>query len=407
MTATNTTHSYGGVTKAFHWLTALLILSLLPLGLIANALPYGTSAELATKAQVFSIHKTLGVTLFFVALARILWAMTQPRPGLLHPDRRAEAFAAHLVHGLLYGALVLVPLSGWVHHAATAGFAPIWWPFGQNLPFVPLSEPVAEATATAHRLFTKVLMAALALHVLGALKHHLIDRDDTLRRMLPGRAPAVAPPPPQRASARPALAAAAISALAIAGAAAWSLSAHDAPQSTATLLAQPANTGWTVQDGEIAIAVTQLGSEVKGGFSNWTAAIEFDKTPDALGVYGSVEVTIAMDSVTIGSVTSDAKSAEYFDVAAHPTARFAAEIVKAEGEGAYVAQGALTLKGATVPVDLPFTLQIEGDTATARGQVTLDRRNYAIGAKQDDPGTLGFDVGVTVSLTATRDGAGG
>jgi cytochrome b561/polyisoprenoid-binding protein YceI len=406
MIVTNTAREYGSVTKAFHWLTALLILTLLPLGLIANALPYGTSAELAVKAQTFSIHKTLGVTLFFVALARILWAMTQPRPGLLHPDRRAETFAAHLVHWLLYGALVLVPLSGWIHHAATAGFAPIWWPFGQNLPFVPLSEPLAEMAATTHRLFTKVLMAALTLHILGALKHHLIDRDATLRRMLPGHTMA-APPPTHHASSRPALAAGAIWVLALAGAATLSMGAHDTPQSTATLLAQPADTGWTVQDGEIAITVTQLGSEVKGGFSNWTAAIEFSEKPDDQGVYGSVDVTIAMDSVTIGSVTADAKEAAYFDVANHPTANFIADIMAGAGAGAYVAGGALTLKGATVPVALPFTLRIEGDTATATGRVTLDRRNYDIGAGQDDPGTLGFDVGVTVTLTATRNAGKG
>lgn len=406
MPLTNTPQSYGGLTKSLHWLTALLILTLLPLGLIANALPYETSAELATKALAFSIHKTLGVTLFFVALARILWAITQPRPALLHPDRRWEAFAAHLVHWLLYGALVLVPLSGWIHHAATAGFAPIWGPFGQTLPFVQLSEPVAEAAASAHRLFTKLLMATLALHILGALKHHLIDRDDTLRRMLPGRA-AGAPPTAQHGTTRPALTAAAIWALATAGALTLTISAHDTPQSTATLLAQPTTTGWTVQDGEIAFTVTQLGSPVQGRFANWTAAIDFRQTADDQGSFGATDVTIAMDSVTIGSVTSDAKTAAYFDVANHPTARFTADIRAGEGTAAYLADGTLTLKGISLPVALPFTLQIEGDTATAQGSVTLDRRNYTIGEGQNDAATLGFDVEVTINLTATRNDSGG
>ncbi len=94
----NTRDRYGSVAKSFHWLTALLILSLWPLGLIAHEWPYGTADELAVKAVLFSVHKTLGVAVFFVALARILWALSQPKPGLLHPGRKLESFAAETVH---------------------------------------------------------------------------------------------------------------------------------------------------------------------------------------------------------------------------------------------------------------------------------------------------------------------
>ncbi|MBT8474330.1 MAG: cytochrome b/b6 domain-containing protein, partial [Alphaproteobacteria bacterium] len=133
----NTATRYGGVAKTFHWLTALLILTALPLGVIANGAPFETDAEIARKIWLFSLHKTVGVTAFFVALARIAWALTQPKPAALHPDRRFETRLAETVHWLLYASLVLVPLSGWLHHAAATGFAPIWWPFGQTLPFVP------------------------------------------------------------------------------------------------------------------------------------------------------------------------------------------------------------------------------------------------------------------------------
>ena len=168
MPATNSPTAYGEVSKVFHWVTALLILTLIPLGMVAEELPYDTGEALALKAQVFSVHKTLGVLVFFVALARILWALTQPRPGLLHSDKKAEAFLATLVHWLLYLSIVLVPLSGWLHHAATDGFAPIWWPFGQSLPFVPKSETVAHVFGAWHGVLTKVLIGSLILHVLGA-----------------------------------------------------------------------------------------------------------------------------------------------------------------------------------------------------------------------------------------------
>ena len=75
MPTSNTPRSYGSVTKTFHWLTVLLILTAIPLGIIANKLAYDTSEALAFKAFLFSMHKTVGVTAFFVALARILWAL--------------------------------------------------------------------------------------------------------------------------------------------------------------------------------------------------------------------------------------------------------------------------------------------------------------------------------------------
>ena len=180
MRLANSETRYGAVAKFLHWLTALMILALIPLGLIAQAVARDTPEALAEKARLFSVHKTLGVALFAVALLRIGWALSQTRPGPLHPERRAETFTASAVHWTLYGALVAVPLSGWVTHAATEGFAPILWPFAQGLPFVPRSEPVAGAAAAVHWLGGRVLMVALALHVAGAVKHHVLDRDATL-----------------------------------------------------------------------------------------------------------------------------------------------------------------------------------------------------------------------------------
>ena len=152
----NTPSTYGSVAKMFHWLTALLILALIPVGIIASDLGHAiqSSGGAADQAMIsratflFSLHKTLGVAVFFVALARIVWAIGQTKPGLLNGDHTLEAWAAETVHWLLYGSLVAVPLSGWIHHAATTGFAPIWWPLGQSLPFIPKSEAIAQTAGT-------------------------------------------------------------------------------------------------------------------------------------------------------------------------------------------------------------------------------------------------------------------
>lgn len=401
----NSTRSYGAVTKTFHWLTALLIFTAIPLGLIANEWGYDTSQALATKGVLFSLHKTVGITVFFVAVLRIVWAISQPKPGLLHSDRKLESWLAETVHWVLYASLVLAPLSGWLHHAATAGFAPILWPFGQSLPLVPVNSGVSHFFAGLHNVFVKLLAAAVVLHVAGALKHHLIDRDLTLARMLPGQTAAGSD---DGAHARAPIAAAlVIYAAAIALGSVIGLSSppeagstQDSAQ-TANLIAPASD--WTVQEGSLTINVVQFGSSVEGSFSDWTAAIAFD--PDSADpVKGNVTVEIAIGSLTLGSVTAEALKPEFFAADSFPTAIFAAQIiVDPEIDNGYLADGILTLKAAEMPLSLPFTLAIDGATATMSGSTTIDRRDFGIGTESySDDKTVAFDVEVTVSLTASR-----
>ncbi|WP_353475131.1 cytochrome b/b6 domain-containing protein [Salipiger sp. H15] len=395
MSLANTKTAYGAVTRSLHWLTALGILIMIPLGWIAHVAPWATEAELATKAQLFSVHKTIGVTLFFLALVRILWALTQVKPAPLHPERRAENLAAETVHWLLYSTLVIVPLSGWVEHAATEGFAPILWPFGQDLPFVPNSDRVAETAASVHFLSQWLLVASLALHVAGALKHAVIDRDGTLARMLKG-APSGTPAAGHRVFRPLVLAIAAWAALIGGGAAAGLFTSEEAPEVPQLEAAQ---SDWQVTEGTLGISLVQMGKEIEGSFADWTAEIAFEprETP---GKAGDVTVQIAIPTLTLGSVSKQAMGADFFDAEAFPTATFRAEILR--GDTGYEAQGTLTMKGAEVPVTLPFELTLEGGTATMQGTTTLDRRDYAIGGGMADPKQLSFEVKVNVALTATR-----
>ena len=401
MPVANTTTQYGAVAKTFHWLTALGILAVIPLGIIANDLPYDTAEQLADKAWLFSLHKTIGVTLFFVALARILWALSQPKPAPLHPDRRTETLLAEIVHWLLYGSLVLVPLSGWVHHAATEGFAPIWWPFGQNLPLVPESLAVSEIAAGMHIVFERVLILSLALHIAGAVKHAVIDKDDTLARMLPGRRVAQAPLVKRHGKLMPPVLAVTVWAAAI-GTGNMLGVFHDGQAIAAEAPAlQEVDSDWAVTEGSLALTVRQMGSEVSGSFADWTADISFDETVSS-GVAGSVDVEIAIQSLTLGSVTQQAMGPDYFASTQFPTARFSADILTTEN--GHVAEGTLTLRGVEEPVSLPFDLTLDGDTARVQGTTVLDRRAFDIGAGMTDQGQLGFEVSVTVDLVATRGG---
>jgi cytochrome b561/polyisoprenoid-binding protein YceI len=397
MPVSNTNRAYGSVAKFFHWLIALLILAELPLGMVANDMAFDTAELLQRKALLFSIHKTLGVTIFFVALARIFWALTQPKPGLLNAENRIETIAADLVHWLLYGALVLVPLTGWMHHAATTGFAPIWWPLGQSLPFVPKDDGFAQMFAAIHSVSTKVLIACVALHIAGALKHHLLDKDATLRRMLPGAAPQPEPPL-QHGSKWPRLAAVIIwvSVLAVGAA----IGIAEGVDDTAKGQAQNAVTSdWVIQEGSIDISVTVFGSPVTGHFADWTADITFEEgeTP---GIRGHVEVTVAIASLSLGSVTQQALGPDYFDAATFPTARFMADI-RAVPDG-YSADGTLTVKDKSVPVALFFTLYSKDGVSKMNGDIGLDRRDFVVGDNMPDETSLKFGVEVDVSVTAAK-----
>jgi cytochrome b561/polyisoprenoid-binding protein YceI len=398
MSARNTDRSFGTVTRTFHWLTALLILTAIPLGVIANQLPYDTAEALAFKAQLFSVHKTLGVAAFLLGAARILWALVERHPVPLHPERRAELTLASAVHWLLYISLVAVPLSGWIHHAAVTGFAPILWPFGQTLPFVPQTEAVAGAAGAAHWVFTKILGLAVLLHIAGALKHHVADKDATLMRMLRG----VSAPDQPRAVRNGAMPLVAALVLYAAGAGVAALLVPDgkalaangpAPATTAT------KGNWTVSEGTLGFTVKQMGAAVSGSFATWTADIRFDETP-VEGKHGSVTVTVDMASVTLGSVTKQALEAEFFDVASHPKAVFTADILP--DAAGYLAQGTLSLRGVDKPVALPFTLTINGDEAVMAGKVTLDRRDFGIGQSYGDEASVGFPVEVEIALKARR-----
>ena len=399
MALTNTAERYGSVTKTFHWLTALLIVTLIPLGWYANQLPYETSEELARKAWLFSLHKTLGVTAFFVAVLRILWALSQSKPGLLNADHKAERFLADTIHWLLYGALVVVPLSGWISHAAAAGFAPIWWPFGQGLPLIPKDTRIEHFFSAVHWVSTKVLIASLLFHIAGAMKHALIDRDATLRRMLPGDA-VLGPLPAHQKSRTPLLAASGLWVAALALAAA--LNAGEKPDAPAVEALADVRSEWIVQDGVIEIDIVQFGNSVAGSFADWTAAITFDETIH-IGTIGTVEATISIPSLALGSVTQQALGPDFFDATTHPTAVFSADLGHASD--GYQAVGTLRIKDTEIPLTLPFSLKVRGNTASMRAIVVLDRRDFGIGDNMADDESLGFEVRTEIRLTAERASA--
>ena len=170
-----------------------------------------------------------------------------------------------------------------------------------------------------------------------------------------------------------------------------------APPAKTELATPPSE--WAVESGTLSVTIRQLGQEVTGSFSDWTAAITFDENATASEM-GTIAATISIGSLTLGAVTEQAMGPEFFDAAAFPTASFDAVIITTET--GFAAEGSLTLKGETVPVTLPFFLELTGNRAVASGSTTLDRRNYGIGPGYTDQASLGFPVVVDLELDAVR-----
>lgn len=163
-----------------HWLTALLIIAAFTLGLVMTDIPGLTP----TKLKYYSWHKWLGVTVFALACARLLWrgANTPPPPPPSMPAWQRKA--ADAVHILLYILLFAVPVSGYLYSLAAGvpvvylGLIPLPVLMAPNPALKPLLKDL-------HFALTMLLAGAVAAHVLAALKHHFIDRDGVLKRMLP------------------------------------------------------------------------------------------------------------------------------------------------------------------------------------------------------------------------------
>ncbi|BAL23947.1 cytochrome b [Azoarcus sp. KH32C] len=161
-----------------HWLTALLILAALPLGLYLSDLPLSPN-----KLKLISYHKWIGITVLFLFLPRLVLRLTRPVPPPLDVPAW-QRFAAAATHGLLYVLIIAVPLTGWLMSSAK-GFPVVY------LGILPLPDLLAKDPAlgdlfkTIHEMLNNGLLVLIGLHVAAALKHQFIDRDDTLVRMMP------------------------------------------------------------------------------------------------------------------------------------------------------------------------------------------------------------------------------
>lgn len=173
------TRHYTRTAKTLHWTLAILIFGLLGLGFYMHGLPISPA-----KLKYYSWHKWAGVTAFLLAVIRLAWRAGHKAPALPESMPALHRLAAHAGHGVLYVLMLVIPLSGWLMSSAK-GFQTVWFGVLPLPNLVARDKALGDALLNVHLALNILLILVLVGHVAAALKHHFIDRDDILTRMLP------------------------------------------------------------------------------------------------------------------------------------------------------------------------------------------------------------------------------
>ncbi len=424
---------YTTVAIVIHWLIAAAIIFQIILGW-----RMGDEAKGPATYAIFQLHKSIGITILLLSLARLAWRLTHRPPP--HPvgQPRWETIASKIVHVAFYVIMIGLPVTGWIMVSTsrltipTLLYGTIPWPHIPGLPELAAGPKHAwhQAGELGHGLLVKTTYLLLLLHLGAVAKHQILDRDEVLNHMAPGSKPgfleprawlaaagliavvaagylykpaikhaAPAPPAaPVQVAEAPAAAPPPVAATTPATPASPEAAAPAAPD---TALKDPV--AWTVaKSSTLGFSATWAGDAIEGQFKRWTADILF--SPEALD-RSKLTVSIDMSSAATGDDQRDASlpSGDFFDTADHPKAVFTATKFRKTGEGKFIADGTLDLRGVKKPVSLPFSLKIDGDTATARGVTTLDRTAFGVGQGEwASTDQIGGKVKVSFAITAQK-----
>lgn len=186
--ATADARRYSTVAMILHWVIAAAIVGQIGLGWYMGSLERGQA-----QFELFQLHKSVGLTILLLTLVRIGWRLTHKPPPYAAGVRGWQHTLASAVHAGFYVLLLLLPMSGWAlvsaspYNIPTLFWEVVEWPHLPGLANLPAAEKEAASGdfEAMHEWLVRLILALLALHVAGALKHQLVDRDGTLWRMLP------------------------------------------------------------------------------------------------------------------------------------------------------------------------------------------------------------------------------
>jgi cytochrome b561/polyisoprenoid-binding protein YceI len=386
---------YTAVAIALHWAIALAILGMIALGWFMGDLPDSNPL----KQGLYQLHKSIGITILTLTLARIGWRVMNPPPALPKAMKSWEKSLSHGVHVGFYALMVAMPLTGWLYvstahqfDVATVLFGAVSWP---DIPFVGFltNETGHDAVEFVHSKLAWVAIGLLVLHVGGAVKHDILDEEGVLKRMIPGLFGRTSPPAAPARGFLPAFGGA-IAVFAIVACVPM-LTGRTASPAPASAPLDGANWTPVAQASQIVFSGEHEGNRFEGRFEDWTASIAFD--PDRLAD-SRVSVEVKTGSAKTGTKLYDdtLRQGEWFGVREFPMASVSLGDFAATDDG-YTSMAEVTIKSASQTVPFDFNLDIAGDSATLQGRATLSRKALDIG-QQSDPGADWVSDAITIEV---------
>jgi cytochrome b561/polyisoprenoid-binding protein YceI len=391
---------YNNGAMLLHWLIAFALAAELALG-------FGMPRD-ASGFALYQLHKSLGLTILLLTLVRIGWRLTHAVPPVLRAGW--EGLAVKLGHLGLYAFMLAAPLTGW----AIVSTAPIDVPtmlWGViPWPHLPLADGLNHTLEEAHELIAFGGIALFVGHVAAALFHHFKLKDATMARMSPKGAAGiglamlagvvalhfglVAALPGEgehehEESAVPATVAdgATPAPSASASAAVEDPAAEETPSAEESAAAAAAGPppSWTIQPGgTLRFTADNGGTAISGTFRRWSGTIAMDPENPATA---NIAIQIDLASASIGDATQDQmlQGGEFFNTGANPTATFRSTDVTRTGNS-YRARGTLSLRGASRPQTITFTLGGNGAHRQVDGSASIDRNAFGVGTGESAAG---------------------
>ena len=175
----NGTH-YSPLSKLLHWLIAVVVIGMLSVGFFMDDMPE------QFKSTIYMLHKSMGLTILVLMILRFFWIKASGKPHLPGSIRPWEKILSCIVQYSFYVLLIIMPLSGWIMSVADDRVPSYFSLFKVPFPGISVNKSLAEFMVDSHKMIAWILIGFIMLHVAGALKHHFIDKDNVLKRMLPG-----------------------------------------------------------------------------------------------------------------------------------------------------------------------------------------------------------------------------
>lgn len=393
---------YTSVAIGLHWAIAGMLLGLIWLGWNMHG-PNGREVEWA-----YQMHKSIGITVLILTIARVIWRAKNPPPPLPEEMKALEKSASHFVHMAFYAIMILIPLGGWALasmakvQVPTVLFGTVSWP---HIPIISGLSPEMKASlyeivSLFHSNSDKLIIALLALHIGGALKHEFSEEDGVLKKMIPGLFGKTDKPEAAPTGFWVAFGSAFAAFAIVAGSPVVAQTISGSPGIEDLDNNVVAN--WEVQREASSISFTfeHDGDSYTGNFSTWDANIAFFEDDLAAS-----EVSVSVDLASVADIKKlyidSLKAPEWLNSALEPQASVALSNFSLTETG-YVADAALSLKGLTITSPFNFDLATSGEKTIMTGTTEFTRKSLDLGQDSDAGADwVSENIRVDVTVTAT------